>query len=389
MGDTSAQTSVLAMSDEEALNIDPTIFEAAETEEEAEDEDASEAVESADEEEEGTSESDEETSEVVDALEEEAESGEESEDSASDDEDESTDVEDGDQDEAVDNAAAEKDKASTEAERIFAPFKANGKEMKVGNVDEAIQLMQMGANYNKKMAGLKPNLRMMKMLDKNNLLSEEKLNYLIDLNNGDPKAIGKLLKDSKLEPMDIDASDGSQYTPSNHGVDESEMALDEVIEGIKDSEHYNQTIDLVTAQWDEASRNVVAGAPKLLSVINGHMASGVYTLIKQQVEREKMLGKHVGVSDIEAYRAVGDSLNAEGKFDHLANPESKEAEGHQDKPVAKALSQKKREKAESTRKRKRAASSSKASPTQAQPTGFNPLAMSDAEYEKQFNSDFI
>ena len=38
--------------------------------------------------------------------------------------------------------------------KLFAPFKANGKDIKVDSVEEAIALMQMGANYSKKMAGL-------------------------------------------------------------------------------------------------------------------------------------------------------------------------------------------------------------------------------------------
>src|SRR5690606_38757650 len=89
-------------------------------------------------------------------------------------------------------------------DKLFAPFKANGKEMVVDNVDDAVALMQMGANYNKKMAALKPNLKLLKLLENNNLLSEEKIGFLIDLDKKNPAAIGKLLKDSGIDPLDVD-----------------------------------------------------------------------------------------------------------------------------------------------------------------------------------------
>ena len=82
--------------------------------------------------------------------------------------------------------------------RLLAPFKANGKEIAVSTVDDAISLMQMGANYNKKMAGLKPSLKMLKLLENSGLLSEEKISYLIDLEKKNPAAINKLIKDSGI-----------------------------------------------------------------------------------------------------------------------------------------------------------------------------------------------
>ena len=52
----------------------------------------------------------------------------------------------------------------TEYERLLAPFKANGRDISVKGVDDAITLMQMGANYNKKMAALKPNLKLLNFI---------------------------------------------------------------------------------------------------------------------------------------------------------------------------------------------------------------------------------
>ena len=54
--------------------------------------------------------------------------------------------------------------------KVSEPFKANGVDMQVKDPKDMIRLMQMGANYQKKMSQLKPNLKLIKMLEKNELL---------------------------------------------------------------------------------------------------------------------------------------------------------------------------------------------------------------------------
>ncbi len=120
-----------------------------------------------------------------------------------------------------------------EYKRLLTPFKANGRDIAVNSVDDAIQLMQMGANYGKKMAGLKPNLKLMKLLENNGLLSEEKLSYLIDLDKKSPEAISKLVKDSGLDPMDLDTDKASAYKQTTYTVDEREIELDTVLDDIQ------------------------------------------------------------------------------------------------------------------------------------------------------------
>ena len=132
--------------------------------------------------------------------------------------------------------------------KLTAPFKANGREIQVTSVEDAVSLMQMGANYNKKMAALKPNLKLMKLLENNGLLNEEKLSYLIDLEKKNPEAISKLVKDSGVDPLDISAEKAGGYKPGNHAVNDTEVELDQVLDEIKDSSKYVETLDVVTRE---------------------------------------------------------------------------------------------------------------------------------------------
>ena len=267
--------------------------------------------------------------------------------------------------------------------KLFAPFKANGKDLQVATVDEAVTLMQMGANYNKKMAALKPNLKLMKLLENNGLLSEEKLSFLIDLEKKNPDAIGKLLKDGGIDPLDLNAENASDYKPHTYNVDDRELELDTILGELQDSPSYNRTLDVVSNKWDGASKQVIAQQPQLLKVINDHISNGVYDLISTEIERERMFGRLNGLSDLEAYRHVGDAIQARGGFDHLASQvQAKPAVQPAVKPAPVVDDQKLKDK-------KRAASPTKATPATALAADFNPLALSDDEFTKLVNKRLL
>lgn len=268
-------------------------------------------------------------------------------------------------------------------EQLTAPFRANGKDMKVESVDDAIRLMQMGANYNRKMAALKPNLKLLKTLEKNNLLDETKLSFLIDLEKKNPQAIARLLTEAKIDPLELDLDQGKTYKESSYTVDDREMDLDSVIEELRDSETYTRTIDVVANKWDAKSKQVVADNPQLLSVIDDHMARGIYDLISTEVERERTLGRLQGMSDLDAYKATGDAIDARGGFNHLVKgktpePAPVEAPAPAATPPAKVDDSRRRDK-------RRAASPPKPAAGGAPGGDFNPLSLSDDDFAKQFD----
>lgn len=269
-----------------------------------------------------------------------------------------------------------------EYERLTQPFKANGKEIKVNSVEDAVELMQMGANYSKKMAALKPHLKLIKMLDKHGLMDESKLSYLIDLNGKNPEAIAKLVKDSGLDPMEMDENKADDYKPTSYKVDDREIELDNVLESIKDSSTYQRTISVVSNDWDKVSKEVIANTPQILSVLNAHMESGIYDIIQGELENERTFGRLQGLSDIEAYRYVGDRIQANGGFSHLAK-------GQQNQSKQNAVSAKPMQVQDDKLKdKKRAAAPSKPAVTTQASKDFNPLALSDEEFAK-FKPNFM
>lgn len=304
-------------------------------------------------------------------------------DEAGDEGDKEADEQDEDGSEKVEEKPANEDAGTVldyeaEYKRLLAPFKANGREISVKSVDDAVVLMQMGANYNKKMAALKPNLKLMKLLENNGLLSEEKISFLIDVEKKNPDAINKLVQESGLNPMDFDADKVSEYKPKIHSVDDREIDLDTVLDEIQDTPTYNQTLEIVSKKWDGASKQAVANSPQLLKVINDHVANGIYSMITEEVERERVFGRLNGLSDIEAYRQVGDAIQARGGFNDVVNTVAKTNRA----PVVVQPKPKVVDESKLNEKRRAASSTKPANTTAAVNQDFNPLSLSDEEFTK-------
>ena len=357
------ENSLLEMSDEEIMNLDPTTFAAApqeEDQEEEEEEPAGESKPEGDDEpagEEVTPEGEDEPAKEEDAGKDSPASEEKAE-------------------EEAEPAPKEETDYKAEYEKILAPFSANGKQMQVQSAEEAITLMQMGANYNKKMAALKPNLKLLKLLENNGLLSEEKLSFLIDLDKKNPDAITKLVKDSGLDPLEMDVSK-SDYKPNTYTVHDREVELDSVLSDIQDTPTYSKTISIVGNKWDGESKKIIVENPQLIKVINDHMANGVFDLISNEVDRQRALNRLNGVSDIEAYRLVGDEMHNRGALRPASQPAQK-VPGTVREPVpAKPAAQN-----QDTRSKKLAASTPKAAAPVKNDPDFNPLAMSDEDFAK-------
>jgi len=264
-------------------------------------------------------------------------------------------------------------------EKVTSPFKANGTTMTVDDPEDVIRLMQMGANYQKKMQQLKPNLRLMKMLENQGLLDEAKLNNLIDISKKDPAAIAKLIKESGIDPLDIDTDREVEYTPKSYQVSDKEVALDQALEDIKDSETFDKTIHVLSKEWDNESKNIISDNPEIIGIIDMHMQNGVYDAVNEVLQREKTLGRLNGIPDIVAYRQAAEYLASTGNLVNPSAPQPAEPRI----PNPNVSSDKTAKSAQLKQKRKAAATTKKTSSSTEPPTE-DFLGLSDDEFMKKF-----
>jgi hypothetical protein len=273
-------------------------------------------------------------------------------------------------------------------EELFSPFRANGKNMQVSSVEDARRLMQMGANYNKKMAALKPNLKMMKMLENNGLLSEDKINYLIDLEKKNPKAISKLIKEGNLDVMDLDEEQSDEYTPNAYNVSDKQFEFDNVVDDLRDTPSFEKTVDIIDNKWDAASKQVLLDDPNSLQIINDHVDTGIYDIVMPEVERQQMLGKLDGLSTLAAYKYIGSLMEKNGAFEQYLNKNSTTPNTQPRNPDTQPKANRQAEQQRTSRKKAAASPKNKVGGKKGVPSDFNPLNMSDEEFEK-FDANFL
>ena len=277
-------------------------------------------------------------------------------------------------------------------DQVMKPFKANGREITLRSPEEALRLMQMGAGYGRKLQDMQPHLKTLRMLENNKLLDQSKLSFLIDVNSGNPEAIKKLIKDSGINPLDLDMEDNANYQPKDHSVSDNEVAFSEALKDVSSQPGGRETIQHINSVWDKQSKEFLWGNPQVLAAIQEQRSNGVYAQITAELDRKKMLGEIApNVPFLEAYKIAGDALVAAKS---LSQPGSQPAP--QTTPAAPASQADQHAgrvlgtrtaapKSSATNSDKAKAASSPSSSRKAKET-VNPLDMADDEFLKQFEN---
>lgn len=196
-------------------------------------------------------------------------------------------------------------------DKIFSEFKANGKMIKVDNVEQAISLMQMGANYTQKMTQIKPKLKTLQMLEAHGIQDESQLSFLIDLHKKDPAAIAKLIKDADLSPHQLDESEAENYTGSNYSITDAQFEFKSITEELRSDTtlKYNELMQTV-GTFDNRSKTAILDNPHILKELSEHFKDGIYASVMAEVDRRKILGdsRLSSMSVLDAYVTVGQEL---------------------------------------------------------------------------------
>ena len=206
----------------------------------------------------------------------------------------------------------------------MAPLKANGKTIEIQSMDELRQLASMGANFTRKMQDIAPHRKILAMLENNGLLDEAKLSFFIDLDKKNPEALKKLIKDSGVDPLDIDVSSEPAYQAGNHKVSDTEIAFRTVLEDLQSTSTGQETISVINSSWDQASKEELWKAPEIMATIQQQRENGIYDTISAEITRQAMLGKiPASTPFIQAYLTVGNELQTRGAFTNLNAPNGK------------------------------------------------------------------
>ena len=214
--------------------------------------------------------------------------------------------------------AAQVDQFKSLYEKVMAPFKASGKTIQLKDPEEALELIKKGVDYTRKTMEIAADRKFLVMLEKHQLKDEAKLSFLIDLANKNPEAITKLITDSGVDPLDIDTSAPSKYSPGNHSVSDDEIRFTETLTEVNSTPEGQQVVQRIFSGWDQASQGHMWKEPEAMRVLLAQKQSGVFDIVEGEVERRRLLGQiPATTSYLDAYRYVGLELGQAGAFNHL------------------------------------------------------------------------
>jgi hypothetical protein len=202
---------------------------------------------------------------------------------------------------------------------IMQPFKAAGKEFQLRDFHEARGLMQQGIDYTKKQQQLKPRLMEMRALENNGMLGDN-LNYAIDLFQGKPEAVAKLIKDKNIDLNSLQgqpakdewgnpipgSENTKEYVPVDHKISENQYELEMTIQDLKQSPAYSKISEYLTS-IDDASGSHFFRDPKELKALQQLAETGIHDEIIKEIEYLRAVNNPsiAGLNDYDAYNAVG------------------------------------------------------------------------------------
>lgn len=212
-------------------------------------------------------------------------------------------------------------------ESIFKPFKANGKEITPRSIDDVISLMQMGANYTKKMQVMAPMRKIVESLN-NAKINEEDLNFLIDLHKGDKEAIKKLLNKHSVDPLSLDMEE-TNYVPKQNIISDKDVEFANTLEDVEGS--VPKITEIVNKLWDSDSKNKILNDPRLIRALHEEIQMGRFDEAQSRLEYARTFGRYKGVSDLEAYIDIVTKMEEQSKLDNLTKQQVNTPK--EDKPI--------------------------------------------------------
>jgi len=179
------------------------------------------------------------------------------------------------------------------------------------------------------------------------------------------------MHDGKIDPLDLDSTAAPTYQPGDHSVSDQQERFHAVLDDVTSTPTGKDTISMINRDWDPASKAVIYEQPSVLTIINEQRENGIFDQISLEISKQKMLGNLQDLSFLDAYKQIGDTLNAAGKLvPKGTTPIPEQVIETRTAPAKKTVS---------NGDKAKAASATKASPKPATQS-FDPLKMTDEEF---------
>ena len=222
-------------------------------------------------------------------------------------------------DEVVTEEVSEEKTEDVKTEEVTEPqtvqkrkYKANGKEFEFSDdeiFDQFGKVFGQAINYTQKMQAIAPYRSIIETV-KDQGFTQEDMNLMVDVLKGDKQALAAVMKRTGIDALDVDTEVGDGYRPKNYGRNDTELAIQDIVEEIGKDPEYPVTYHIVEKQWDSKSRETFVKNPDLIKELHIDVRNGVFDKVSPMAMKMKVLdgGRK---SDLEYYVEAGKNYYAE------------------------------------------------------------------------------
>lgn len=211
------------------------------------------------------------------------------------------------------------------------------------NEDEIKMLASKGLNYTKKTQEISKYRKQLSAIEENNI-TQDQLNLMIDaVIKGKPEALAEVMKNNKLDAMDIDTEKEEVYIPTEYSKSDEQIKLKDVVSKIEGDEEFTKTKDIVENKWDDQSNAEMFKDPRKILGLHGDIKSGLFDEVYPNAMKKKALDIASGMpekTDLEYYIIAGheDKIRKEAmaltKQENAVDPAVLEAQKKADEKAA-------------------------------------------------------
>ena len=190
----------------------------------------------------------------------------------------------------------------------LAKFTANGREVEgFKNPEDLIRAQQMLHGYSDKMKVFKEYKPFLKALEERQITEDsDKFNLAMSLLDGDEEAIKTVLKDKKIDPMELDLED-IHYTPKNVLPSNAQLLIEESYEQAENLGIADKFNKVISKDWDVQSLQEFIENGAVRNDLMQHLKDGTYDIVQNEINKMELLdstGVLDGMSSIEKYRTA-------------------------------------------------------------------------------------
>jgi len=199
--------------------------------------------------------------------------------------------------------------------------------------EKILKAQQASGGLSKKFEAIKGTRTVVDPLKKRGLLQDtERFDLLMKVNDGDPEAIKELLKQTKVDPMELDM-DEIKYERTPEASTEVDLMFKDALEigeqyGVKD-----KIADVVLSQWDDGAKQEFfsdsSKANAISAALAEQMSNGIYDRVMAVAEQLKSIdveGRYTNLNSIDMYNEASKTVNVQIAEEKAAEESAKKAD---------------------------------------------------------------